>query len=133
MKKVLFVCAENAGRSQMAEAFFNHYAQEKGLDWIAESAGTIPAEKVNQDVVEVMQEKNIDLTPKKPRLFVPEKISEYKKIISFGCLVKAAFSPEIQSRIEEWHIDDPRGKPIPEIKKIRNKVESGILNLISTL
>ena len=133
MKKVLFVCAENAGRSQMAEAFFNHYAQEKGLDWTAESAGTIPAEKVNQDVVEVMQEKNIDLTPKKPRLFVPEKISEYKKIISFGCLVKAAFSPEIQSRIEEWHIDDPRGKPIPEIKKIRNKVESGILNLISTL
>ena len=133
MKKILFVCAENAGRSQMAEAFFNYYAQGKSLDWIAESAGTIPAEKVNPEVIETMQGKDIDLSSKKPKLFVPEKISEYEKIISFGCLVKAAFSSEIQSRIEEWHIDDPRGKPIPEIKTIRDKVEREVLNLINTL
>ena len=133
MKKILFVCAENAGRSQMAEAFFNHYAKEKGLDWFAESAGTIPAKEINPEVAEAMKKRGINLTGKKPKLFVSEKINEYEKIISFGCLVKAAFSSEIQSRIEEWHIDDPRGKPIPEIRTIRDKVEGEILNLINTL
>ena len=133
MKKVLFVCAENAGRSQMAEAFFNHYAQKKGLDWIAESAGTIPAKEIDQEVVETMQERDISLVGKKPKRFFPEKVNEYEKVVSFGCLVKSYFSPDIQGRIEEWYIDDPRGKPPVEIKGIRDKVEVKIQNLINIL
>ena len=133
MKKVLFVCAENAGRSQMAEAFFNHYAQEKGLDWTAESAGTIPAKEVNPNVIEVMREKGIDLTSKKPKLFVPERINEYQKVISFGCLVKEFFSADVQGRIEEWHIKDPSDKSPEEIKRIRDEVENKVINLINTL
>ena len=133
MKKVLFVCAENAGRSQMAEAFFNHYAQEKGLDWIAESAGTIPAKEVNPNVIEIMREKEIDLTSKKPKLFVPERINEYQKVISFGCLVKEFFSADVQGRIEEWHIKDPSDKSPEEIKRIRDEVENKVINLINTL
>ena len=133
MKKVLFVCAENAGRSQMAEAFFNYYAQEKGLDWIAESAGTIPAKEVNPNVIEIMREKGIDLTSKKPKLFVPERINEYQKVISFGCLVKEFFSADVQGRIEEWHIKDPSDKSPEEIKRIRDEVENKVINLINTL
>ncbi len=133
MKKVLFVCAENAGRSQMAEAFFNHYAQEKGLDWTAESAGTIPAKEVNPNVIEVMREKGIDLTSEKPKLFAPERINEYQKVISFGCLVKEFFSADVQGRIEEWHIKDPSDKSPEEIKRIRDEVENKVINLINTL
>ncbi len=133
MKKILFVCAENAGRSQMAEAFFNEHAKEKGLDWVAESAGTIPAKEVNPAVIETMQEKNIDLAGAKPKRFAPEKIAEYEKVVSFGCLVKAAFSPDIQNRIEEWQIDDPQGKSPGEVDVIRDIVEQKIINLINTL
>lgn len=133
MKKVLFVCAENAGRSQIAERFFNHYAKEKGLDWTAESAGTIPAKQVNQLVIEAMAEKNLDLKGAQPKLFLPEKINDYERIISFGCLVKSFFSPEVQEKIEEWHIDDPNNKPLPQIEKIRDEVENKVLNLIDTL
>jgi len=132
-KKILFVCAENAGRSQMAEAFFNFYAKKKGLDWIAESAGTIPAKQVNPEIIEVLKEKNIDLADAKPKLFVPENVGEYERIISFGCLVKAAFKPDIQDRIEEWQIEDPRDKTLEEIKIIRNEVENKVTNLIKTL
>lgn len=130
-KKILFVCAKNAGRSQMAEAFFNFYAREKNLGWIAESSGTMPAKQVQPEIVETMKEKNIDLTGAEPKHFIPEKIGEYEKIISFGCLVRAAFSPDIQNRIEEWQIDDPREKPPDEIGEIRDKIESNVTNLIS--
>lgn len=133
MKKILFVCAENAGRSQMAEAFFNHYAKDKNLGWTAESAGTIPAKEVNPKVIEAMREKGIDLTSAKPKRFVPEKINEYEKVISFGCLVKVVFSPDIQSRIEEWHIDDPSDKSPEEVRKIRDEVENKVVNLIELL
>ncbi len=133
MKKILFVCAENAGRSQMAEAFFNRYAQEKGLNWIAESYGTIPAKEVNPRIIEAMREKGIDLISAKPRRFVPEKIREYERVVSFGCLVKTAFNPDVQKRIEEWHIDDPSDKSLEEIKKIRDDVENKVVNLIKSL
>jgi protein-tyrosine-phosphatase len=132
-KKILFVCVENAGRSQMAEAFFNFYAKEKSLDWIAESSGTIPAKQVQPEVVEIMKEKNINLTDSKPKRFIPEKIGEYERVISFGCLVKAAFSPDVQNRIEEWQIDYPSDKPPEEIKRIRDEVENKVVNLINTL
>lgn len=112
---------------------FNYYAKEKGLDWTAESAGTIPAKQVNQLVIEAMAGKNLDLKAAKPKLFLPEKINKYKKVISFGCLVKGAFSPEVQSRIEKWHIDDPSDKPLEQVKKIRDEVENKVLNLINTL
>lgn len=131
--KILFACDENTGRSQMAEAFFNHYAKEKGLDWIAESAGTIPAKQVNPLIIEVMAEKNLGLKGAKPKLFLPEKINDYERIISFGCLVKSFFSPEVQERIEEWHINDPNQKSKDEVRKIRNEIENRIINLMRAL
>ncbi len=133
MKKILFVCAENAGRSQMAEAFFNFYAKERNLDWIAESSGTMPAKQVHPEIVETMKEKNLDITRTNPKRFLPERIGEYERVISFGCLVKAAFSPEVQNKIEEWQIDDPSGKSPEEIKMLRDEVENKVVNLINTL
>lgn len=132
-KKILFVCAENAGRSQMAEAFFNYYAQEKGINWLAESSGTFPANKVNPLVVKAMLEKEIDLKNTKPKQFIPEKIDDYARTVSFGCLVKSAFSQEIQARIEDWHMDDPKDQSLERVREIRDELERKIVTLIDNL
>ena len=131
MKRVLFVCAENAGRSQMAEAFFNHYA--KGIDFVAESSGTMPAKTVNPVVIEAMKEKGIDIASTQPKKFNPDGIEQYERVISFGCLVKEAFSQSVQSRIEDWLIDDPRDKPIAEVRAIRDLIETKIKDLLNEL
>ena len=75
--KVLFVCAENAGRSQMAEAFFNFYT--KGSNWKGESSGTIPVQEINPAVIEVMQEKGIDIRSNYPKKFNPADIGAIRK------------------------------------------------------
>lgn len=132
MNKILFVCAENAGRSQMAEAFFNHYAKEKNIDWSAESAGTSPTKDVNPDVVKVMSEIGFELSDNRTKIFKNEKAGGYAKIISFGCIVKSALPEDIRSRIEEWHIEDPHGKRLDEIRKIRDEIESRVIELVKS-
>lgn len=129
----MFVCAENAGRSQIAEAFFNYYAKKKGTNWIAESSGTFPANKVNPVVLEAMAEKGIDLGNTKPKQFAHDKADEHARIISFGCLVKSSFSKEIQIRIEDWHVDDPKDQPIDKVREIRDELEGKITTLIDSL
>lgn len=131
MQKVLFVCAENAGRSQMAEAFFNFYA--KGSDLVGESSGTMPAKIINPVVIEAMKEKGIDILGKSPKLFDPSKIDEYARVISLGCLVKEAFADNVQKRIEDWVIDDPRDKSLEEIREIRGEIEIRIKELLQQL
>ena len=131
--KVIFVCAENAGRSKMAEAFFNAVAQKKHLNWIAESAGTFPAHQINPTVIQAMEEMGIKIEDTPPKMLLPKKASEYTRLISFGCLVKNAFSKEIQLRIEEWHIEDPKDKSIDEVRIIRNEVEQYVNKLINNL
>lgn len=133
MKKILFVCAENAGRSQMAEAFFNFYAKKVDIDWTAESCGTFPASQVNSLVAGAMKEKNIDLSWTKPKKFLPERITDYERVISFGCLVKAAFLKQVQEKIEDWYIEDPREKTIEEVRKIRNEVEEKVSDLVNQI
>ena len=115
----------------MAEAFFNHYAQ--GTNFIAESSGTIPAEQVNPVVVEAMRERNIDIKNTHPKRFDPENIGQYERVISFGCLVKQAFSKEVQEKIEDWIIDDPRDKAIGEVRKIRDEIENRIQGFLRSL
>jgi len=112
----------------MAEAFFNHYA--KGTNFIAESSGTIPAEQVNPVVVEAMRERNIDIKNTHPKRFDPENIGQYERVISFGCLVKEAFSKETQEKIEDWIIDDPKGKSLEEARQIRDNIEARIKELL---
>ena len=131
--KVIFVCAENAGRSQMAEALFNSIVAGNHINWIGESAGTFPASRINPIVIQIMEEKGITIGNKQPRAFLPEKALEYSRIISFGCLVKSAFSKEIQDRIEEWHIEDPKDKTLAEVREIRDEVEQHVNKLIETI
>ena len=81
VKKVLFVCVHNAGRSQMAEALFNQLAQERGLDARAESAGTEPGDRVHPEVAAAMQEVGLDLSAKRPKLLTDERVKMADRVI----------------------------------------------------
>jgi protein-tyrosine-phosphatase len=129
MKKVLFVCVHNSGRSQMAEALFNHYAAGKAK---AASAGTQPASQVNPAVAEAMREVGIDISAQRPKMLTPEMLDEADKVVTMGCGVEgicpAAFVPT-----EEWQIEDPEGKPMEEVREIRKEIEVRVKRLIDEL
>ena len=127
MKKVLFVCVENAGRSQMAEAFGRAYGLE------ASSAGTVPAEKLNSMVVQVMKERDIAL-PGKPKMLTPDMIREADLVVTMGCSVQEVcpkpMVEQMEKKLVDWHIEDPKGKSIDEVKKIASQIENKVIELL---
>jgi len=128
MKKVLFICVENAGRSQMAEAFANHYGKGK---LIASSAGVMLADRVNPIVVEVMNEKGIDISTNKPKLLTVKMAEEADKIITMGCSVEKICPAPLLKNVIDWALDDPKGKPIEQVRQIRDEIEKRVLKLIT--
>src|SRR4030066_649906 len=102
MKTILFVCVHNAGRSQMAEAFFNQMAKGKVKGF---SAGTQPADKVNPVVVEAMREVGIDISHQKPKLLTPEMLENVDRVITMGCSVEKA-CPASFVPTEDWELED---------------------------
>jgi len=129
-KKILFVCIENAGRSQMAEAFFRKYAP---ADFEPISAGTQPIDEINPTVVKVMKEVGIDLANQKPKLISNQMIQNSYKTVNMGCIDKESCPALFIKNIEEWQILDPKGKTIEEVRKIRDEIETNIRNLVSNL
>ena len=127
MKKVLFVCVENAGRSQMAEAFAKKYGKEKLL---VSSAGNRPAEKVNQVVVEALREKGIDISENKPKLLTFEMAQEADLIITMGCNAQGICPGPFFKPTIDWSLEDPRGKPIEKVREIRDDIEVRIKKLV---
>ena len=125
MKKVLFVCTHNAGRSQMAEALFNRHAPG---DVRAESAGQEPRTGgVWPAVVEVMREIGIDLADKRPRKLLPEMQLHADWAVTLAC---GATCPYVPTTIEDWDIADPAGKSLDEVRAIRDQIELYVRDLI---
>ncbi len=125
--EILFVCVENAGRSQMAEAF----AKKRGLN--AVSAGTIPSGRVNPVVVQAMKEKGIDVANNRPKMLTTEMINEAKLVVTMGCSVEEAcpkpILAQMQKKLVDWDLDDPKGKPIEEVRLIRDEIERRVASL----
>lgn len=123
----LFVCVENAGRSQMAEAF----ARRKGLR--ATSAGTVPAGSVNLTVAEAMAERGIDVSQMVPKMLTLEMIDQADIVITMGCSVeKVCPGPMLsmmQKKVVDWGLEDPKGKPLPEVRRIRDEIERRVEEL----
>src|SRR6267143_4614123 len=115
----LFVCIENAGRSQMAQAF-----AEK-LELRASSAGTVPSGLINPVVVEAMRERGIDLSRKSPKLLTSDVINRARLVITMGCSVEEAcpkpMLAAMQKKLVDWSLDDPKGRSIEEVRKIRTR------------
>jgi len=130
MKKILFVCVENAGRSQMAEAFFRKYMPE-GFEAI--SAGTKPSTQVNPIVSQAMKEIGIDIENQTPKHISQQIISESDKAINMGCMDKESCPALFMKNILDWEIPDPKGKSIEEVRKIRDQIKTKVMILIKSL
>ncbi len=126
MKRVLFVCVHNSGRSQMAEAFFNQIARGKAQ---ALSAGTEPAATINPVVVEVMREIGIDIRQQKPKPLTPEMVEQADKVITMGCGVEAV-CPATFVKTEDWNIDDPKGQPLDKVREIRDEIRERVVKML---
>jgi arsenate reductase (thioredoxin) len=129
MKRVLFVCVENAGRSQMAEAFANHYGKGK---LVAQSAGIKLADKVNPIAISIMKEKGIDLSAAKPKPLTNQLVKDSDLIITMGCGVGNICPGPFPKETVDWGLDDPKGQPLEKVRVIRDEIERRVKNLINT-
>jgi len=126
VKQILFVCNHNAGRSQMAQAFFERHAPD---DVRSESAGSQPAKQLWPEVLEVMQEIGIDLSSSRPRKLDVEMQLHADWAVTMGC---GDACPYVPTTVEDWDIPDPAGRPIEEVRVIRDAVEARVQDLIDS-
>jgi arsenate reductase len=124
---VIFACVHNAGRSQMAAAFFNQLADPGRAR--AVSAGTQPAERVHPEVVEAMREVGIDLGRARPALLTPELAAGAHLLVTMGCGESCPFVPGL--RREDWQIPDPKGQSLERVAAIRDDIRRRVARLIS--
>ena len=129
-KKILFVCVENAGRSQMAEAFFRKYAP-KGYE--PASAGTKPIHEVNPVAITVMKELGIDIGKQKPKVLTSDIISDSILSVNMGCMDKTECPAVFMKNSLDWNIEDPKGKSIDTVRAIRDDIELKVKQLCKTL
>ena len=127
MKKVIFACVHNAGRSQMAAAFFNAMADPTRAH--AVSAGTQPGAGVHPEVQAVMAEVGIDLSEARPRLLTEELARDAQWLITMGCGDACPFVPGLKR--DDWPLEDPKGKPLERVREIRDDVRSRVLDLLT--
>ena len=123
-RDVLFVCDHNAGRSQVAQAFFERYAPD---DLRAESAGTEPAAAIWPQVVEAMREVGLDLAGRKPKKLTLEMQLHADWAITMGC---GDTCPYVPAMVEAWDIPDPAGRPIEDVRAIRDSIEAHVRELL---
>ena len=121
---------ENAGRSQMAEAFFRKYA---GMKFTVISAGTMPTSELNPTVVTVMSEIGIDMVQQSPKLLSDSMISNSIKTINMGCMDKESCPSLFVKDVIDWNISDPKEKSIEQVRIIRDQIKSEVLHLLDSL
>lgn len=128
MNTVIFACVHNAGRSQMAAAFFNELADPTKAK--AVSAGTEPGTRVHPEVLEVMREVGIDLSQAQPQKLTQELAEGASLLITMGCGDKCPYVPGL--RRDDWPLSDPKGRPLDEVRKTRDEVRSRVQALLET-
>jgi arsenate reductase len=125
---VLFVCLHNAGRSQMSQALFEQAAAGRHQ---ALSAGTTPGERVHPEVVEVMRGLGIDLGDRTPKLLTRELAEQADIVITMGCGDQCPYIPG--KRYLDWDLPDPKGRPIDEVRAIRDEIAARVNQLLTEL
>ncbi|MFY9966952.1 MAG: arsenate reductase ArsC [Nitrososphaeraceae archaeon] len=125
-KTILFVCVENAGRSQMAEGFFWKYAPE-GYGPL--SAGAKPTSQINALAIQVMNEIGIDISKQRSKDLTEDMMRNSDKIINMGCMEKNFCPTLFIPKVIDWGIEDPKDKPIEKVREIRDEIERRIKEL----
>ena len=128
VNSILFVCVENATRSQMAEGFFNKYAP-KGYHAI--SAGTKPVSQINPIAIEVMREVGIDIGNQKSKEITEEMIRNSSNIVNMGCVDKGSCPTLLLYNLLDWNIEDPKDKPIEKVRAIRDEIDQSVKELVT--
>lgn len=127
-KRILFICIENAGRSQIAEAFAKKYG--KGIVEVA-SAGINPAKAIHSEVIEVMKEKGIDLSKNKPKMLNNNLIMNTDFVVTMGCSVEGVCPiNKMFKNVINWNLEDPKGKSMDRVREIRDVIEQKVIELI---
>lgn len=124
MKKILFICIENACRSQIAKGFINTLTANA---W-ADSAGIKPAEEVDPNATKVMKEVDIDVSQNKPKMLTFGMNNEFDYIVTMGCINDCPITPK--NKTIDWNIEDPKGKSINKYREIRDQIEKNVKKLI---
>ncbi|MDO8671136.1 MAG: arsenate reductase ArsC [Dehalococcoidia bacterium] len=133
-KTVLFVCVHNAGRSQMAETFFNRLVMERGLDMRAESAGTEPGERVHPEVAAAMSEIGFDISTNRPQLLTDEMVSKAERVFTMGCAPDASTCPALfLKNVEDWALPDPHSQTLQRVREIRDEIRRMVEALVEQM
>jgi arsenate reductase (thioredoxin) len=128
MATALFVCLHNAGRSQMSQALFERAA---GGRHHALSAGTTPGDRVHPEVVEVMDELGIDVSGNVPRQLTRELAEQADVVVTMGCGDECPYIPG--KRYIDWDLEDPKGRPVHEVRATRDDIERRVRDLVAEL
>lgn len=125
---VLFVCVHNAGRSQMAAGWLRHLAGHKVN---VRSGGSAPAEQINPVAVEAMREVGIDIADNAPQLWTAETLEAADVVVTMGCGDSCPVVPG--RRYLDWELDDPAGRPLEDVREIRDEIERRVRGLLAEL
>jgi arsenate reductase (thioredoxin) len=128
---ILFVCVENAGRSQMAEGFFNQRYAPEGYRAI--SAGTRPVSQINPLAVQAMLEVGIDISNQKSKIITEDMIKNSEKSVNMGCIERTECPMLFINNVIDWGIEDPKGKPIEKVREIRDEIERRVREIAQSL
>jgi arsenate reductase len=128
---ILFVCVENAGRSQMAEGFFNQKYAPKGYSAI--SAGTRPVSQINPLAVQAMKEVGIDISHQKSKIITEDMIRSSEKSVNMGCMDRAECPLLFINNVIDWGIEDPKGKPLEKVREIRDEIERRVKEIAQSI
>jgi arsenate reductase (thioredoxin) len=128
---ILFVCVENAGRSQMAEGFFNHRYAPKGYHAI--SAGTRPVSQINPVAIQAMKEVGVDITSQKSKILTEDMIRSSAKSVNMGCIQRAECPMLFMNNVIDWGIEDPKGKSIEKVREIRDQIDRRVREIAQSL
>lgn len=123
-----FVCVQNAGRSQMSAAFAEREREQRGLEDTVEilTGGTHPADEVHPEVVEAMAELDIDISDKEPQSVSTEELNECDVVATMGC---STLELDADVDIRDWALEDPHGKDVDTVRKIRDEIEQLVSDL----
>jgi arsenate reductase len=124
---IVFACVANAGRSQMAAAFFNQLADPARAH--ALSAGTRPGTQVHPEVLAAMRELGVDLAHARPRALTPELASSANYLITMGCGEECPFVPGVKRA--DWPLADPKNQPLERVREIRDEIRTKVVELIA--
>lgn len=129
MSNVLFVCLQNAGRSQISEALFTRAVE--GTEHHARSAGTTPADRVHPEVITVMDELGIDLRDRAPQRLTQEFAEWADVVVTMGCGDACPYVPGV--RYLDWQLEDPSGQGVDQVRAIRDEIERRVRALAGEL